>query len=278
MFLKIPVFLKKWSINQWAIAVGALIALIVFGYGIIIISFSWPITFGNVDKAGVFGDSFGALTSLFSGLAFGGIVYTILLQRKELELQRKELALTRKVLVNQVDATKLQNFESTFFQMLRLHNEILNVIDLRTVGDVTTTGRDCFVVFYHRIQNFYLKEKKESPSHSVKLWMEGAYTKFWKGGQQDLGHYFRYLYTIFKFVKASEIEDKRLYTNIVRAQLSDHELLMLFYNCLYKFGVEKFKPLTEEFAIFDNLPQELLLNSDHVNFYKPEAFGSVDPG
>ncbi|QGY47849.1 hypothetical protein GM418_30595 [Maribellus comscasis] len=42
------------------------------------------------DRAAL-GDSFGAINSLFSGLAFGGLIYTILLQRKELELQREEI-------------------------------------------------------------------------------------------------------------------------------------------------------------------------------------------
>lgn len=44
---------------------------------------------------GTFGDMFGAVNALFSGLAFAGIVYTILLQRRELELQREELRATR---------------------------------------------------------------------------------------------------------------------------------------------------------------------------------------
>jgi hypothetical protein len=44
---------------------------------------------------GTFGDMFGAVNALFSGLAFAGIIYTITLQRQELSLQREELALTR---------------------------------------------------------------------------------------------------------------------------------------------------------------------------------------
>lgn len=41
------------------------------------------------------GDLFGAVNSLFSGLAFAGVIYTIYLQKEELSLQRKELQLTR---------------------------------------------------------------------------------------------------------------------------------------------------------------------------------------
>lgn len=38
-----------------------------------------------------FGEMFGGLNTFFSGLAFGGVIYAILLQRKELKLQREEL-------------------------------------------------------------------------------------------------------------------------------------------------------------------------------------------
>lgn len=47
---------------------------------------------------GQFGDVFGAANAVFSGLAFAGLIYAILLQREDLSLQRKELELTRQEL------------------------------------------------------------------------------------------------------------------------------------------------------------------------------------
>ena len=44
---------------------------------------------------GQFGDLFGSVNALFSGLAFAGLIYTIFLQRRELALQREELKLQR---------------------------------------------------------------------------------------------------------------------------------------------------------------------------------------
>ena len=44
---------------------------------------------------GLFGDMFGGVTALFSGLAFAGMICAIILQSKELSLQRQELELTR---------------------------------------------------------------------------------------------------------------------------------------------------------------------------------------
>lgn len=49
-------------------------------------------------RRGTFGDMFGGLNALFSGLAFAGIIITILLQSKELALQRQELKETREEL------------------------------------------------------------------------------------------------------------------------------------------------------------------------------------
>jgi hypothetical protein len=51
-----------------------------------------------------FGDMFGAINTLFSGLAFAGVIYAIFLQRRELELQRQELILTRTELKRSAEA------------------------------------------------------------------------------------------------------------------------------------------------------------------------------
>ena len=47
------------------------------------------------EDRGAFGDLFGAVNSLFSGLAFAGLIYTIFLQKQELTIQRKEIAENR---------------------------------------------------------------------------------------------------------------------------------------------------------------------------------------
>ncbi len=47
---------------------------------------------------GTFGDMFGGVNVLFSGLALAGVVVALFLQRQELKLQREELKLTRQEL------------------------------------------------------------------------------------------------------------------------------------------------------------------------------------
>jgi hypothetical protein len=54
--------------------------------------------FPGLAERGQAGDLYGSINSLFSGLAFAGIIVAILLQREELALQRKELQFTREEL------------------------------------------------------------------------------------------------------------------------------------------------------------------------------------
>ena len=44
----------------------------------------------DLSDRGSFGDSFGSVNALFTGLAFAGVVFTILLQIRELRLQRAD--------------------------------------------------------------------------------------------------------------------------------------------------------------------------------------------
>lgn len=71
-------------------------------YGIVLIALTWPVNEFSIEKAGVLGDSFGLLTSLFSGLAFAGLIITIVMQKDELAMQREELKLQRSALEAQV--------------------------------------------------------------------------------------------------------------------------------------------------------------------------------
>lgn len=50
----------------------------------------WLLLGGSVESRGQFGDSFGFINSLFSGLALAGIVYTILLQQRQFTLSHQE--------------------------------------------------------------------------------------------------------------------------------------------------------------------------------------------
>ncbi len=76
--------------------------------------------FSDWSKSGSFGDTFGAINSLFSGLALAGIIYTIYLQKTELGLQRKELKYTRKELKRSANAQEITTKLLT--EQIRINN------------------------------------------------------------------------------------------------------------------------------------------------------------
>lgn len=66
-----------------AVIVGVLCLWVAGGY--------FPKQLWGAEEAAWLGDSFGAINALFSGLAFVGLVFTLLQQREELKLQREEM-------------------------------------------------------------------------------------------------------------------------------------------------------------------------------------------
>ncbi|MHA2367166.1 MAG: putative phage abortive infection protein [Candidatus Hodarchaeales archaeon] len=186
------------------------------------------------DKWGQFGDYIGGtLNPLFAFLALIALLLTVVLQSRELKLSTKELAESSKALKEQSQALNLQNYESTFFQMIRLHHEIVNTM-IGYEFNITRQGRACFEsVYFRKFKNEYYPDAVNENQGSDPLTISiSAYDKFFNNYQHDVGHYFRNLYTIYKFVDDSAVENKKDYTRIIRAQLSSCELSLLFYNSL----------------------------------------------
>lgn len=226
------------------------------------------------NKLGSLGDFFGGvLNPILTFLTFVGLLITIVLQQREIHNGKeaaKDLAIERK------DERKLaesQRFETTFFQMLTLHNSLVNAMDLRTrtvkasaVAGMEWHGRDCFPRFYEHLKTAYkAAEKRKSPEP-----LREAYSVFWKQDQKDLAHYFRFLYNIIRVVDEAQVE-KKTYIRLLRAQISDYELLILFYNGMFEKG-RHFRPYIEKYALFDNLPEELLLDVNDMDNYSDDAF------
>jgi len=206
-------------------------------------------------------------------------------QIKEFELQREELYETRKVFKKQSETLKTQQFESTLFNLINLHHSIVDSIDLvdyefpkgasmsdQVLGKnqirITTTGRDCFSVFSTTYNQIFIELKSHFTSYSEMELINSAYSQFYEKHQTDLGHYFRNLYHIFKFIDNSEINEKSKYSSLVRAQLSNYELVIVFYNSLTNYGNLKFKPLIEKYNILKNINIETLIDEEkHIEYY-----------
>ena len=88
----------------------------------------------DFSKSGTFGDSFGVLNTLFSGLAFAGIIVSIKMQNDEVREQRKELQKQKK-------AAQLYHRERMF---LLLMDEFKKSREHRfSIADVRMVVREC---------------------------------------------------------------------------------------------------------------------------------------
>ena len=67
--------------------------------------------FGQIEMLGQFGDMFGSLNVLFTGLALAALIYTILLQKEQNDLQSQQLEEQREELRLQREELKLQREE-----------------------------------------------------------------------------------------------------------------------------------------------------------------------
>jgi hypothetical protein len=241
-----------------------LISIIVFLTKTTDISAALPIDpniLGNLGN--VIGGLVGAIWSL-SGIFLFYAALT--LQRADLSLQREELVKAREIAEEQAKTFQLQRFENTFFQLVNLHHEIVKGIDLTLKPGVSFQGRDCFKRIYDQFVNGL-------PSTAFSGALTG-YLDIYAKHESDLGHYFRNLYHIFKYIHNSGMSfpERHVYANFARAQLSSYELLLLFYNCLSLNGVEKFKPLIEEYQVLKNMPKGRLIHPDHLREYRDFAF------
>lgn len=265
---------------------------------------------------GQFGDKFGAVNSLFAGLAFAGLILTILFQRRDINDTR--------------NAMDQERFENTFFQLLRVHIDVTDKVEM--LGNV---GRKAFEAFNEHLKasdqdfssflalqkisrervrhladtkivtkaifpefmdadvttlteslksgtsciNNYLDDNE--PLHREKI--EKAYVKSAGQNIDFFSHYFRNLYHILKFLdEANEFSEdkKRMYSRFIRSQLSDPELLALFYNSLcpislpgrdgLELGYPKMRKLLKNFDVLQNLNPRSIFHPIHRKFFSEE--------
>ncbi len=232
----------------------------------------------GMDKRGQFGDMFGALGAVFSGLAFAGLIVTLIqqhddlkLQREDLRLQRQEiaqtnleLALQRKEMEEQNKTIMLQRFETTFFNMLKSLNEVRNDIkysgdfDLRTGTTKIIEGKDAIERIYQL--GFSLIKKHGYNDPFIKNYMS---------------HYFRHLIQTLKTIDVADFlsyQEKCYYTEIVSSHMSLHEMCAFFYYCLSDEAKDKTKILVEKYALFKLLNNGETFSKEELSLFSSGAF------
>jgi hypothetical protein len=231
---------------------------------VLLVFLAWGATWyllGDQSERGTFGDMFGAVNALYSGLAFSGVVYAILLQREEISMAKEELNRSKAIIERQqlqIDEQRAddrqKSFEDTFFRLLTLHNQVVDSMDYKEFENASE-GRDVFLALRKN------------------LLYSNDYSDFYQHYGFRLGHYFRLLYNILDYIKKSEPKNINLYAKLVRAQLSDAEVQILFYNSLSKEGA-KMKPLVEYFSMLKHFSPTRNIENERqmARQYSPIAF------
>jgi hypothetical protein len=275
----------------------------------------------DAQARGLFGDKFGAVNSLFSGFAFAGIIFTIL-------LQRRDLTQTRIAFEEQTKIAEVQRFDNTFFNLLDLHNSITEkLVDLggngrsafcsfnekllRVDADFPAFSalskldrekiriiRDCRLINTHLYPELNdadvsnIESSLQSGTSACDNYLDTdtrmheekirkAYTKSAISHIDNYSHYFRNLYNLFLFIDKSACindVDRLHYAKIVRSQLSEPELVALFYNSLTKIelpgrdsmelGYPKMGRLLVRYDILQNMSSRSIIHSIHMNIFK----------
>ncbi len=233
------------------------------------------ITWKKISEGNI-ADYYTAIGALFSGLSIPFIIYTLFQQQKEIQKQDENYQNQRKL-------DEVKRFENTFFQLVNLHNDIVNRLLSKSDANVFYFSYRLLKAIYDEKAGFsYVspasgeillrEERPEKDIEQEKSLIEESYLDYFQNHNgSSLSHYFRNLYHIYKLIYLTESINKRqkqLYANILRAQLSDYEIYLLFYNSFVEdLGNPKMRFLMQEFNICKNITENKLLQTNHMQAF-----------
>ena len=255
---------------------------------------------------GQFGDFLGGLLNPAVGLV---TIYLVLanvrMQQKELRNSLQELKTSNVALIAQIKASELQSFEQTFFTWLNSYQNIVNSASYTNSQGVLSSGRDSLLNAYlHKFNDddiartvvtaglptgdCFIKFRQtgyvsEEHMPAVEAAIMAKWGDVYKNMRHHIGSMFRTLFRLLIWIDAQpsnilNTQKKWEYIKIVRAQVSDIELIYLYLNGHTEQG-KKFAKIINKYAIFDNLDIEadyILAFLAHISDtpFTPEAYYS----
>lgn len=261
------------------------------------------VDYKDVRDLGAIGDFIGGTTVAFlTAASTVFLLATIIMQRKEIKISQRnieELVKQTTASIKQAEEAKKetqitnqtmkkQQFETTFFNMLQLHHQIVENIQLRTKHEdlrgrkaieeikkifVNSLGEKQYFVENPEkgnvdwLGNFetrkrFLKKFFGTPNGISKEMLNEVYKEFHNEYGNAIGHYMRNNYRIVKFIVENVVDneeeakgdkifgDKRFYFGTLRAQWSNAEFELILINSLYERN-SKFKNLIKEYDVLD---------------------------
>lgn len=213
---------------------------------------------------GEFGDVYGALNTLFSGLAFSGVIVSIVLQSAELRATRKEMNAQVQQFEQQTKTMHRQTFENTFYNLIKMIDSNLSrfsVKENRANGSThIISGGDAIAHYLTeglKVLFFTNKEEDETLLDDI---YSVSYEDFDTLCGENVRPYVMSVYYTLMLIDDmdSAYKDKKFYSNILRSRISNDELRLLFFVCISVHGNDKLKSLMEKYAFFEHLDGNLI--------------------
>ncbi|WP_426400984.1 hypothetical protein ACN9M1_27810 (plasmid) [Ralstonia sp. R-29] len=249
------------STVAWVLATLLFLAVIgvCAGYTAIV----WPgwstLTKGG-EGAGVFGDAFGGLNTLFTALAFAGLIVTIFLQRQQLIDQRKEIGADRK-------RQNSEWSEEKFFRLLDIYRGTLAALKIRT-NDQAFSGVDALAHMHNALDedlrsqglsaslNAAKRLRKAGirlPDEAVKAALTFAHYRAIYTHLQRHARYVESFKLLLRHIHESDVDgrEKAFYLEVVRAQLTYLELRYIFLVALAHARDDELRYLLEATGLIE---------------------------
>lgn len=288
----------KMTTTKWTFLISIFIIIVWLAYPFLLNKYGFILNGKSLPNSttpsigesfGTFGDSYGALNTLFSGLAFTGIVISLISTKKQFQRQA---------------------FDTHFFELVKIHRENVERMEIRRTDNTSDTGIKAIIsilneymvikktihpflrnssdlsdrasIAYYclffgvgsRGQNAlteYLKNYENLASeemvsflkkdHIVQSTMKEEKIKhiIFSGHQSRLGHYYRNLFYIVEYVDSRNFltnNDKNEYLKLLRSQLTTQEQILLLLNSLTKLGENwNTKKYIEKYGLVKNIPK-----------------------
>lgn len=208
---------------------------------------------------------------LLTFAGFLAVYLGFLSQRQQNELQKEQLK-------KQQQNFQKDRFESTFFQLLRTHNEIVNDFSCELPGAISRNGRRCIEKLYSDFKGEFERRADEKGWGDSECAEEGkvrwVYEKWFSSRKSELNHYFSHLARLISFVHRSDVDDKEFYIGLITAQMSLPEQKLFFYHTTLKKNESEHRHLKEiyellgEYTFFKQVGFKSLIHEQHYQLNK----------
>lgn len=289
------------------------IAIVFVAFGALLISVlvflfcgNWTIsTTLNEEKIGQFGDFSGGFIGTVLAFA-ASLLYLLALreQRKDVRINQRslqkqteefqnqvsELRQSREAYQKQLRMMQIQQYDSNFFSYFNIYLEVKAAITKRNSQGISPLGD-----FLNQLSNkLLLAQIEEKDAYGAYVLATYEYCRTIIDTEFCLTHYFRTFYRLMAIASSApteSVDQKMKYVKIVRSQLTEEELLILYYNShsryagqsrrlLYEYNVLKHLSPLHKYEIknrFQSLEPSTLMHAERFyDFIYPQIIRFVN--